>query len=109
LEPLFSVIASYISHEYSFGYGYIPEARAVACTRSREEDDTAGRFILVPTSSASLVELGAGRVVVRVMTCILVSGSGSTDGVEVDDVKVGSDDVVEEVSLPVSRWRLDSG
>lgn len=36
------------------------------------------------------------------MTCILVSGSGSIGGVEVDDMRVGSEDIVEGVSLHVS-------
>lgn len=36
------------------------------------------------------------------MICILVSGSGSMRGVEVDDMEVGSEDVVEGVSLHVS-------
>lgn len=36
------------------------------------------------------------------MTCILVSGSGFAVEVEVDDMRVGSEDVVEGISLHVS-------
>jgi hypothetical protein len=59
--------------------------------------------ILVPTPSVALLEIGAGRVVVRVITCILVSGSNSTGGVELDEMEVGSEDVLEGVSLSVSQ------
>jgi hypothetical protein len=41
--------------------------------------------------------------VMRVMTCTLVSGSTSTGGVELDEMEVGSEDVLEGVSLSVSQ------